>query len=71
MMQAGKDYGVRVIRAYGFLSVGQIIFPLSGVEREMLLMTKCVEEVKPPEEPVVAAPEKPKAAKPAKTVARD
>ena len=46
MMTAGRDYGVRVIQAYGMLSVGQVIFP-TGCEREMLISQRRVEPVRP------------------------
>ncbi len=45
MMTAGRDYGVRVIQAYGMLSVGQVIFP-TGCEREMLISQRRVEPVR-------------------------
>lgn len=49
MMEAGIDYGVRVIRAYGPFAVGQVIYP-TGVQREVLLAAKKVEAVEPPAE---------------------
>lgn len=48
MMEAGKDYGVRVIRAFSQFSVGRIIFP-PGTQRERLLRGNMVEVVKAPE----------------------
>lgn len=41
------DYGVRVLVAYQFLRVGQIIFP-NGVERQRLVDKGWVERVLPP-----------------------
>ncbi len=54
MMTAGRDYGVRVIQAYGMLSVGQIIFP-TGCEREMLISQRRAEPVRPQPESVPRA----------------
>lgn len=36
MMVAGKDYGVRIVRAYQQFSVGAVIFP-TGVLRQRLV----------------------------------
>lgn len=47
MMQSGKDYGVRVVRAWGMFSVGKIIFPEGGY-RSDLLRRGWVELVKAP-----------------------
>lgn len=49
MMQANRDYGVRVIRAFDFWSVGDIFFP-TGLHRSHLIDCGYVEPVKPPAE---------------------
>lgn len=36
MMESGKDYGVRIIRAYAQFSVGKIIFPDGGLRSDLL-----------------------------------
>lgn len=55
MMEAGNDYGVRIIRAFGQFSVGNVIFP-PGTQRSDLIRRGMVELVKAPS----AAPEPPK-----------
>lgn len=49
MMQAGKDYGVRVMRPFLQFQPGFVIFP-PAMYREKLLHGKWVEEVTPPTE---------------------
>lgn len=46
MMQAGKDYGVRVMRPFLQFQEGFVMFP-NALYREKLLKGKWVEEVKP------------------------
>jgi len=43
-----QDYGVRVLHAYGNMTVGRVIFPF-GMERGQLLKAGLVEVVTPPE----------------------
>jgi hypothetical protein len=46
MMQAGKDYGVRVIRPFQQFQTGFVMFP-AAIYRNALLAHGWVEEVKP------------------------
>ena len=46
MMQAGRDYGVRVVRPFLQFREGFVMFP-NALYREKLLRGKWVEEVKP------------------------
>ncbi len=55
MMEAARDYGVRIVRAYGEYSVGQIIFP-TGLMRSHLVGGGWCEPVKP--QAVVEEPKK-------------
>lgn len=61
MMEAARDYGVRVIRAYQDYRVGQIIFP-PGLLRSHLLDAHFVERVES-DENRAAKPEKRQARK--------
>lgn len=47
MMNAGTDYGVRVIRAYEQRRVGQVFFP-PGALRQALVQRGFVERIKAP-----------------------
>jgi hypothetical protein len=54
MMTAGKDYGVKVLVAFGFNSVGQVIYP-TGVVRQHLVEAGFCEPVAPPPGPIARA----------------
>lgn len=51
MMTAGKDYGVRVVRAYQQFSVGAVIFP-TGVLRQRLIQMGFAVPVEAPVAPI-------------------
>lgn len=58
MMIAGKDYGVRIIRAYQQFSVGAVIFP-TGMLRQRLIQTGFAVPEEPPIVPVMAPDSEP------------
>jgi predicted DNA-binding transcriptional regulator len=47
MLQAGKDYGVRVVRAYENRRVGQVFYP-PGLLRDKLVQQGWVERIPSP-----------------------